>query len=165
MRRRLRRRPAPRKAPTPKSTKRKAPGSSTRGLTCSSAWDARLSLDPRGKRYSSSFLQGWVGGTLYPSSAPAGAPAAPGRSASPCFAAESVRVGTLMSLPEGIATPAVRSTRLGARGGAVSSVVTSGCPKRSEGGFPVGTRTYTVPSSFRVKGSASPRGQPSRSRR
>ena len=51
-------------------------------------------------------------------------------------------VGTLMSLPEGIATPAVR----GARGGAVSSVVTSGCPKRSEGGFPVGTRTNAVPS-------------------
>ena len=46
---------------------------------------------------------GWVG-TLYPSSAPAGAPAAPGRSALPCFAAESARGGTLMSLPEGIAT-------------------------------------------------------------
>ena len=44
-------------------------------------------------------------GTLYPSSAPAGAPAAPGRSASPCCAAESARGGTLMSLPEGIATP------------------------------------------------------------
>ena len=29
-------------------------------------------------------------------------------------------------------------------GGAVSSVVTSGCPKRSEGGFPVGTRTITA---------------------
>ena len=58
--------------------------------------------------------RGWVGGTLYPSSAPAGAPAAPGRSASPCFATESARVGTLMSLPEGIATPAVRGTRLGA---------------------------------------------------
>ena len=54
-------------------------------------------------------------------------------------------MGTLMSLPEGIATPAVRGTRLGARGGAVSSVVTSGCPKRSEGGFPVGTRTSTAP--------------------
>ena len=32
-------------------------------------------------------------------------------------------------------------------GGAVSSVVTSGCPKRSEGGFPVGTRTVTDSSS------------------
>ena len=83
-------------------------------------------------------------GTLYPSSAPAGAPAAPGRSASPCFAAESARGGTLMSLPEGIATPA--PARPGAsRGGAVSSVVTSGCPKRSEGGFPVGTRTIGAP--------------------
>ena len=91
--------------------------------------------------------RGWVGGTLYPSSAPAGAPAAPGRSALPCFAAESARGGTLMSLPEGIATPAVRGTRLGASGGAVSSVVTSGCPKRSEGGFPVGTRTVTSASS------------------
>ena len=30
------------------------------------------------------------------------------------------------------------------RGKAVSSEVTSGCPKRSEGGFPVGTRTITV---------------------
>ena len=30
------------------------------------------------------------------------------------------------------------------RGKAVSSVVTSGCPKRSEGGFPVGTRTITT---------------------
>ena len=38
--------------------------------------------------------------------------------------------------------------RLGAsHGGAVSSVVTSGCPKRSEGGFPVGTRTVTSASS------------------
>ena len=55
--------------------------------------------------------------------------------------------GHLMSLPEGIATPAVRGMRLGASGGAVSSVVTSGCPKRSEGGFPVGTRTVTSASS------------------
>ena len=30
------------------------------------------------------------------------------------------------------------------RGKAVSSEVTSGCPKRSEGGFPVGTRTITA---------------------
>ena len=27
----------------------------------------------------------------------------------------------------------------------MSSVVTSGCPKRSEGGFPVGTRTIGAP--------------------
>ena len=45
MRRRLRRRPAARKALTSKSTIWKAPGSSTRGLTCSSAWDARFRLD------------------------------------------------------------------------------------------------------------------------
>ena len=37
------------------------------------------------------------------SCAPAGEPAAPGRSALPCFAAESARAGTLMSLPEGAA--------------------------------------------------------------
>ena len=39
----------------------------------------------------------------FPSFAPAGEPAAPGRSAPPCFAAESARAGTLMSLPEGAA--------------------------------------------------------------
>ncbi len=38
-----------------------------------------------------------------PSFAPAGEPAAPGRSASPCFAAESARAGTLMSFSEGAA--------------------------------------------------------------
>ena len=38
-----------------------------------------------------------------PSFTPAGEPAAPGRSAPPCFAAESARAGTLMSLPEGAA--------------------------------------------------------------
>ena len=95
MRRRLRRRPAPRKALTPKSTIWKAPGSDDSGAY---VW-FRLE-----RRLSSSFLQGLGGWTLYPSSAPAGVPAAPGRSASPCFAAESARGGTLMSLPEGIAT-------------------------------------------------------------
>ena len=48
--------------------------------------------------------RGWVG-TLYPSSAPAGEPTLSGAPLSPCFAAESTREGTLMSLPEGIATP------------------------------------------------------------
>ena len=48
------------------------------------------------------FCTRWVG-KLCTSSAPAGEPAAPGRSALPCFAAESARGGTLMSLPEGIA--------------------------------------------------------------
>ena len=43
-------------------------------------------------------------GTLYPSSAPAGEPTLSGAPLSPCFAAESTREGTLMSLPEGIAT-------------------------------------------------------------
>ena len=37
------------------------------------------------------------------SCAPAGEPATPGRSAHPCFAAESARAGTLISLPEGAA--------------------------------------------------------------
>ena len=98
MRRRLRRRLAPRKALTPKSTIWKALGSlRLEGLTFSLIFRAEGGYRPRSYR-------GWVGGTLYPSSAPAGAPAAPGRSASPCFAAESARVGTLMSLPEGIAT-------------------------------------------------------------
>ena len=38
-----------------------------------------------------------------PSFAPAGEPATPGRSALPCFVAESARAGTLMSLSEGAA--------------------------------------------------------------
>ena len=136
MRRRLRRRPAPRKALNPKSTKRIAPGSDDSGalrLALFSALKAVIVLVPTGA--------GWVG-TLYPSSAPAGAPAAPGRSASPCFAAESARVGTLMSLPEGIATLGSGEVRAEGR---CRPKVTSGCPKRSEGGFPVGTRTYAVP--------------------
>ena len=41
--------------------------------------------------------------TPLPSFAPVGEPATPGRSASPCFAAESARAGTLMSLSEGAA--------------------------------------------------------------
>ena len=65
MRRRLRRRPAPPRALTPKSTIWKAPGSSTRGLTCSSAsvWFHRV---PHGKRYSSSYLQGLGGWDAIP---------------------------------------------------------------------------------------------------
>ena len=59
---------------------------------------------------------------------------------SPRFAAESVRADTLRAHPENAAAPAQRPSaerRL-------LSVVTSGCPKRSEGGFPVGTRTITA---------------------
>ncbi len=164
MRRRLRRRPAPRKALTRKSTYGKPPGHQLGGLRVvplgktGDAWlRTESGIRPR------SYRAGWVG-TLYPSSAPAGAPAAPGRSALPCFAAESVRDGALMSLPEGIATQA--PARLGARGGAVSSVVTSGCPKRSEGWFSVGTRTVTSASSAQTNQMrTSPRAQPSRSRR
>ena len=70
-----------------------------------------------------------------PSYAPTGEPTLSGAPLSPCFAAESTREGTLMSLPEGIATP----LRLGlARRveGRCRPKVTSGCPKRSEGGCP-----------------------------
>ena len=151
MRRRLRRRPAPWKALTPKSTIWKALGSlRLEGFTLSFCFRVECAV-PLGFRaeggYRPRSCRGWVGGTLYPSSAPAGVPAAPGRSASPCFAAESARGGTLMSLPEGAATLGCpRYATWCVHGGAVSSVVTSGCPKRSEGGFPVGTRTNAVPS-------------------
>ena len=93
---------------TPKSTIWKALGSlRLEGFTLSFCFRVECAV-PLGFRaeggYRPRSCRGWVGGTLYPSSAPAGVPAAPGRSASPCFAAESARVGTLMSLPEGIAT-------------------------------------------------------------
>ena len=93
-----------------------------------------------------------------PSCAPTGEPTLSGAPLSPCFAAESAREGTLMSLPEGAParsgsgaesgyskyTFGKRGHPFSQRGKAVSSVVTSGCPKRSEGGFPVGTRTITA---------------------
>ena len=138
MRRRSRRRPAPPRALTPKSTIWKAPGSLDSGALRVSPLGFRTESGIRPRSY-----RGWVGRTLYPSSAPTGEPTLSGTPLSPCFAAESTREGTLMSLPEGIATP--RSSLVRAGGGAVSSVVTSGCPKRSEGGFPVGTRTYAAP--------------------
>ena len=142
MRRRLRRRPAPRKALTPKTAIWKALGSSRLGGFVLSFC---FRLVPHGKRYSSSFLQRLGGGgTLYPSSAPAGAPAAPGRSALSLLRGGE-RPGRHPDVASGgYSYPA--PARLGAsRGGAVSSVVTSGCPKRSEGGFPVGTRRSTAP--------------------
>ena len=80
MRRRLRRRPAPRKALTPNTSIGKAPGSDDSGAL-------RVALLPCGMHgsawkggYRPRSYRGWVG-MLYPSSAPAGAPAAPGRSA------------------------------------------------------------------------------------
>ena len=54
-------------------------------------------------------------------------------------------MGTLMSLPEGIAT--LGSGEVRRVEGRCRPKVTSGCPKRSEGGFPVGTRTVTSASS------------------
>ena len=85
-----------------------------------------------------------------PSCAPTGEPTLSGAPLSPCFAAESAREGTLMSLPEGAPARSGRGTESGyskytfgkrgrplsQHGKAVSSVVTSGCPKRSEGGCP-----------------------------
>ena len=142
MRRRLRRRPAPWKALTPNTAIWKAPGSDDSGalrLALFSALKVVIVLVPTGA--------GWVG-TLYPSSAPAGAPAAPGRSASPCFAAESARVGTLMSLPEGIATSAVRGTRLGASGGAVSSESDIRVPEAKRGRVPCRNEEEHRPSPF-----------------
>ena len=95
-----------------------------------------------------------------PSCAPTGEPTLSGAPLSPCFAAESAREGTLMSLPEGAPARSGRGAESGyskytfgkrgrtrtisQRGKAVSSEVTSGCPKRSEGGSPVGTRTNTA---------------------
>ena len=116
----------------------KDPGSLDSGaFTCSSAWI------PPGKRYSSSFLQGLGGWDAIPflrsyrGTHPLG-----------CSALSLLRCGEHpRGYPDvasgGYSYPALR---LGAsRGGAVSSVVTSGCPKRSEGGFPVGTRTNAAP--------------------
>ena len=84
MRRRLRRRPAPPTAPTPKSTYGKPPGHQLGGFTFS--FCVRLGCVAQFRLRTESGIRprscraGWVG-TLYPSSAPAGAPAAPGRSA------------------------------------------------------------------------------------
>ena len=136
MRRRLRRRPAPLTALTRKTTYGKPPGHQLGGL--------RVVPLGKGRYRPRSYRAGWVG-TLYPSSAPAGAPAAPGRSALSLLRCGERPGGTLMSLPEGIATPA--PARLGAScGGAVSSVVTSGCPKRSEGGCPCRNEDVRRPS-------------------
>ncbi len=110
-----------------------------------------------------------------PSYAPTGEPTLSGAPLSPCFAAESTREGTLMSLPEG----APKRSGSGAKSGSLSSYpenaaapaqypsaerryrpkVTSGCPKRSEGGSPVGTRTNTAFRAEANKGSE-PSGPP-----
>ena len=67
MRRRLRRRPAPWKAPTPKSTIWKAPGSDDSGaLRLVPFGKTVLSFAQHGKRYSSSFLQGLGGWDAIP---------------------------------------------------------------------------------------------------
>ena len=91
-----------------------------------------------------------------PSYAPTGEPTLSGAPLSPCFATESTREGTLMSLPEGAPARSNRGAESGYPENAAAPAqypseerryrpkVTSGCPKRSEGGFPVGTRTITA---------------------
>ena len=79
-----------------------------------------------------------------PSYAPTGEPTLSGAPLSPCFAAESTREGTLMSLPEGIATP---GSGEGHAEGRCRPKVTSGCPKRSEGGCPCRNEDERRPSS------------------
>ena len=59
---------------------------------------------------------------------------------SPRSASESVRADTLRAHPENAAAPAQRPSAERR----YRPKVTSGCPKRSEGGFPVGTRTITT---------------------
>ena len=106
---------------------------------------------------SSSFLAPAQGSSrCAPSCAPTGEPTLSGAPLSPCFAAESTREGTLMSLSEGAPARSGSGAESGYPENAAAPAqypsaerryrpkVTSGCPKRSEGGFPVGTRTITV---------------------
>ena len=58
----------------------------------------------------------------------------------PRSASESVRADTLRAHPENAAAPA----QYPSAERRYRPKVTSGCPKRSEGGFPVGTRTITA---------------------
>ena len=171
MRRRLRRRPAPRKALTSKSTIWKAPGSSRLGglrvVPLGKTGDAWLrtenSIRPR------SYRAGWVGRYTLPPLLQ-GHPPHPDAPLSPCFAAESARGGTLMSLPEGIATPA--PARLGTRGG--GGVVRSDIrvPEAKRGRVPCRNEDEhclrALPQrriSNGIRGWISPRARPSRSRR
>ena len=97
-------------------------------------------------------------GAPHISSAPTQGHPSPGRSAPPCFAAESVRADTLRAYPENAAAPAQRPSAERR----YRPKVTSGCPKRSEGGFPVGTRTNTAfrAESMRSQAGAEPSGPP-----
>ena len=79
-------------------------------------------------------------GAPHISSAPTQGHPSPGRSAPPRFATESVRADTLRAHPENAAAPA----QYPSEERRYRPKVTSGCPKRSEGGFPVGTRTITA---------------------
>ena len=173
MRRRLRRRPALLRVLTPKSTIGKALGSHDSGA---------LRVVPLGKAAAHGFR---AESGIRPRSCRAGGYAIPFlRSCRGTRRARTLRSSLLRCGERPGRHPDVASggysypapARLGAlRGGAVSSVVTSGCPKRSEGGFPVGTRRSTAPPQIpflvltpylkRNKRSVSPRAQPSQSRR
>ena len=103
------------------------------------------------------------------SAAKQGESGAPERVGSPAGAQEGVHrhapVARLRESPRGYPKHMFgkrgRTRTVPQRGKAVSSEVTSGCPKRSEGGFPVGTRTITtVPSETKAneRGAASHTG-------
>ena len=96
-------------------------------------WGLRDGVRPRSSQHGR-------GGAPHISSAPTQGHPSPGRSAPPCFAAESVRADTLRAHPENAAAPA----QYPSAERRYRPYVTSGCPKRSEGGSPVGTRTITV---------------------
>ena len=83
------------------------------------------------------------GGAPHISSAPTQGHPSPGRSAPPRSASESVRADTLRAHPENAAAPA-RHPATPSEERRYRPNVTSGCPKRSEGGSPVGTRTNTA---------------------
>ena len=93
--------------------------------------------------------QGTLSGALRSEARRSGAPE---RVGSPAGAQEGVHrhapVARLRESPHGYPKHMFgkrgRTRTVPQRGKAVSSEVTSGCPKRSEGGFPVGTRTITA---------------------
>ena len=110
--------------------------------------------------------QGTLSGALRSEARRSGAPE---RVGSPAGAQEGVHrhapVARLRESPHGYPKHMFgkrgRTRTVPQRGKAVSSEVTSGCPKRSEGGFPVGTRTITtVPSETKAneRGAASHTG-------
>ena len=106
------------------------------------AWKTVFALVPTGVGRVGTSRLPRLRGALHVSSAPTQGHPSPGRSAPPCFAVESVRADTLRALPENVAAPqGFPGVCACAKPGgcvevSVASVATSGCPKRSEGGFP-----------------------------